>query len=452
MKRLAALVAFLLTINYLVAPQILNFSLDKLPQAMQVSAAMGAKIACSARFVTGLSPEQIRQDLNSYSPANDVLDIQYLDNRVTTDFLGIKQASATYRKGIGCSLDNPNSELDDVVIAENDNQSQAEWPLGGLSSEQSEELNQLLADIMQRDNDTGLDTRALVVIHNDKLIAESYQKGFDHNTPLLGWSMAKSITAIMQGRAEALGLLSNQDQSLFEQWQNDDRKTIKAADLLTMTSGLAFDESYTPGTDATEMLFNQPQASSVPLAQPLEAKVGERFYYSSGTTNLINLWLYQQLGQSTQAQYDFLYQALFNPMGIENAVFEADSSGVLVGSSYLYANARDWARFGYLLLNKGEINGQRLLTEQWVEQAITANLSNNDSRYGYQLWLNRGSQDDDLRWENLPADAYAMRGNRKQIVMVIPSSNAVIVRLGWTKGPYTLQKNFSTILAHLPKA
>lgn len=117
---------------------------------------------------------------------------------------------------------------------------------------------------------------------------------------------------------------------------------------------------------------------------------------------------------------------------------------MFVGSSYLYASARDWAKLGLLMLNEGKFNGEQLLPNDWVNKATSPNNSDNEKAYGFQFWLNNG--DEHLRWPSLPEDAYAMMGNRKQSVMVIPSENTVLVRLGWTKGDYPMEQNYRAIL------
>ena len=130
-----------------------------------------------------------------------------------------------------------------------------------------------------------------------------------------------------------------------------------------------------------------------------------------------------------------------------HSTLEPDPSGVFVASSYIYSSPRDWARLGQLMLNRGELNGHRLISAAWVARAVTPNVSANDPRYGYQFWLNGGG--DVLRWPGLPEDAYAMNGNRQQVVMVVPSANAVLVRLGWTAGGYPLEQNFAELLEQL---
>ena len=131
-----------------------------------------------------------------------------------------------------------------------------------------------------------------------------------------------------------------------------------------MSSGLDFDETYAPGSDATHMLFSAHSASDVAMTSALHKTPGSYFSYSSGTTNLLARWLYDQLGGTTQALVDFTYNELFAPLGMAHTVFEPDASGVFVGSSYIYASARDWARLGLLMKNGGEIQGQQAVWHQ----------------------------------------------------------------------------------------
>jgi CubicO group peptidase (beta-lactamase class C family) len=217
--------------------------------------------------------------------------------------------------------------------------------------------------------------------------------------------------------------------------------------LLQMSSGLDWDETYVPGSDSTRMLFQAHSAAAVAMASPLAHPPGSNFQYSSGTTNLLARYLHDRLG-GPQAQLDFLHRELLQPVGLGQTLLEMDPSGVLVGSSYIYASARDWARLGQLLLDQGRVDGEQLLPVDWVARATRPNPSDNDPRYGYQLWLNGGG--DRLRWPDLPADAYAMRGNRGQVVMIVPSLNAVLVRLGWTAGDYPVSARLGQLLAALP--
>ena len=248
--------------------------------------------------------------------------------------------------------------------------------------------------------------------------AEAYGQSMTSESRLLGWSMTKSLNAIMLGNLEKRGFLSLYEVPGFPQWSADSRSAITTIDLLTMTDGLDFSEDYNPGDDATAMLFTSASSSDYVLARPLAANPGARFNYSSGTANLLSRLYTDTLG-GPQAAYDDYRQQIFKPMGFQHAAFETDASGVFMGSSYFYASARDWARMGQLMLNGGVINGHRLVTEDWVARATSPNQSENDKAYGYQWWLNRGNES--LRFPGPPEDVYYANGNRQQLVMVFPS-------------------------------
>ncbi|WP_226668876.1 serine hydrolase domain-containing protein [Microbulbifer aggregans] len=430
----------------LLAPTLLGFSITKLGAAVEVATGMGAKLACSGRFVSGFSPEQNLEDLASYSPANQLLNLEYDESaqKVSASLLGLGHTSASYREDLGCTLDiGDTGPLDRITFTELA-PSDAPWPAGNGAPNTDPEWQQKLDALLAADNAAGFQTRALVLIQDGELVAESYAEGIGPHTPLLGWSMGKSLTAMMIGRLEQLDLVTGEPLPVFTQWKNDARAAITLDDLLHMSSGLAFDETYAPGSDATRMLFNTDSASGVALASPAEHAPGTHFSYSSGTTNLLARWIGKRLGESPQNSVDFFRNEILRPLGMRDTVFELDPSGVFVGSSYIYASARDWARLGQLMLNKGQWQNQQLLSEDWVTRAQAPNSSENEPGYGYQFWLN--SNGDELRFPELPAGAYFMLGNRKQVVMISPSTNTVAVRLGWSAGEYPTGANFAQLL------
>ena len=444
-KLLIGIVAFF-AIGYL----ILRFAFGITPPVpgtiFDVAGGMAAKLGCSARHITGLSPEQIKADLKSYSSAYGLVSIRYLDeeDRVEANLSPGSTHSATFRKGLGCTLDiGDTSALDQISL-----------PLqqGPDTAANSAQLDAVLRQQLADDNAAGLQTRALLVMHNGVIVGEANAAGFDRNTPHLGWSMGKSLIGVLFGRMEYEDRLNTSETKLFAEW-SDDRAEITLEDLLQMTSGLKFGELYFPGSDATRMLFNSYSAAEVAIDQPAVHTPATHWAYSSGTTNILSRVLFDKLGGSTEALYDYLYKTLLNPLGMHHTYVEPDPSGVFVGSSYVYASARDWGRLGNLLAADGQHNGQTLLSPDWLARATTPNSSTNEPRYGYQFWLNSAgsssSSQPELRWPDLPTDAFAMRGNRAQIVTVIPSRNAVFVRLGWTAGSYPSNKVFSSLLAKL---
>lgn len=417
----------------------------QIPSAIALATGLGAKLACSGHFLSGFDDTRIENDLASYSVLTRLLEINSSGPRVVTARMpGSSAAVARYRPGLGCALEYPGQTALDAVTASAAIIDAAKyWPAGSLATPADPRIATLLSRTLEEDNAEGLDTRALLVVQDGRILGEAYAPGIHKDTPLLGWSMGKSVTAILVGRLHARGLLATTEQNLFTAWAADTRAGISVENLLQMTSGLSFSEDYVPGSDSTRMLFESPSASDVALESPLVHAPGSFFAYSSGTTNLLARLVYERLGANVQSQVNFFAREISGPLALEATTLELDASGVVVGSSFVYASARDWARFGQLLLDGGQINGQRLLDADWVSRATRPNQSGNDPRYGYQLWLNGGGRE--LRWPTLPADAYAMQGNRSQVVMVLPSLHAIVVRLGWSATDYPVDARMSRI-------
>jgi CubicO group peptidase (beta-lactamase class C family) len=155
-----------------------------------------------------------------------------------------------------------------------------------------------------------------------------------------------------------------------------------------------------------------------------------------------------------EAYYRFPYEQLFYKIGMNNALLEPDGSGTFVGSSYGYASARDWARFGLLYLNDGVWNGERILPEGWVRYTSTPAPAALLQQYGAQWWLNAGEKGNpsNCHEPGLPNDAIIADGFERQFVVVIPSKKLVVVRLGIThNNNFSLARLVNTVIAGLPE-
>lgn len=409
----------------------------------------GAMVACSAKYVSGINAKQNLSDIGSYSPLLANLEVTYDDSarRVEAGFLGLKTTSAQYREGLGCALDiGDTTSLDRAKIPPMLAKSNALWPRGNTVHASGGVAQALLEEILAADNDAGLQTRALLVAKGGQLVAEVYAPGFDHTSKLLGWSMAKSFNALMVGNMEMRGLIDPAKKPVFAEWADDERAHISLDDMLHMASGLDLPEVYEPGEAVTEMLFTAHSGADIGLAAGVVADPGTHWGYSSGTSLLLSKLVYDRAGGTLDDTLADLSTHFIAPMGLTDFVLQTDPSGVFLGSSFMLASARDWARMGQVMLNGGTLNGHRIVTEDWVKRALTPNATTNKKAYGYQFWLNRG--DSTPRWPGLPADSYAALGSRDQQVMIIPSKDTVIVRLGWSPdGKYPISKNFTQILA-----
>ena len=425
-----------------------GFPPSYLMAAPGVATGIGSKLLCSARYVSGFSQQQSFDDLVQYSGILQELTVDYDDvqKTVTTSLFGLSEKTANYLPNIGCAIDYSGFNQRALLQTEQVFASAAAWPAGDTIGASDSDMEGMLERLLATDNEEGFNTRAFLIAHRGKVIAEAYGQGADADTPLLGWSMAKSLTAIMLANLEYRGTLDLDGAPEFELWQGDERSQIRISDMLTMTDGLAFSEEYNSGDDATAMLFTEASSSEFVLNKPALHAPGSRFNYSSGTANLLARIYFEKTG-GNQGNYDAYMESIHQSLAFQNVIFEIDASGVFMGSSYLYASARDWARIGQLMLNGGVINGQRIMSEDWVSRATSPNTSENQKAYGYQWWLNRGNTE--LRWTDIPIGAYSAQGNRQQYLMVIPSLDLVIVRLGWTAGGYPVNDRFSEIIENL---
>jgi CubicO group peptidase (beta-lactamase class C family) len=258
--------------------------------------------------------------------------------------------------------------------------------------------------------------------------------------------MTKTVTAAIVGTLVRDGRLALDQDGLFEGWNGDERGSITVADLMAMSSGLAFNEDYGDVTDVTRMLYLESDMAGFAADKPLAGRRGETFSYSSGTSVMLSrIWQDTFAGQEEALAWP--RAALFSPLGMTSAVLETDATGTFVGSSYLYATGRDWARFGELLRNDGVWNGEQVLPEgfvAWMREAAPAS----GGLYGRgQLWLS-GPGDDDSGF-GLPADTFWLRGHDGQTLTVIPSRRLVVVRLGLT--PSRLGYRPQTMVAALAR-
>ncbi len=429
-----------------------------------VMAGMAAKTMCSCVFVTGRDPQSVRDKELQVFPGLSSSTIQVNEDSTVTATVFWKTSKAIFRKGLGCTLLAQRSEEEvraqQIRVAETalTNQDSIAWPTGNAITDsiQLQVNNDLVrAAVDQAFNETDperpLNTHAVVVVFNNRIIGERYAEGFDKNSRLMGWSMTKSITNALVGILVQEGKLDIQQPAPVSEWKNDNRNKITLNHLLQASSGLAWSESYfSPTADFHQMFIKSDDKGGYALSKKLKHEPGAHFQYSSGTTNILSKIIRQTVGDS--AYYQFPYKKLFYKIGMNHAIIETDASGSFVASSYSFASARDWARFGLLFLHDGVWNGERILPEGWVKYSVTPAPGAETGQYGAQWWLNAGDRNNvQLRkFPDLPTDAYWADGFEEQTVMVIPSKQLVIVRLGVSHHGFDFSKLATGIIAALP--
>ena len=272
-------------------------------------------------------------------------------------------------------------------------------------------------------------TLAQLVIHKGEVVSEFYAPEVTTQTTLISWSMAKSITHALVGIAQMDGLLHVENNNLFPEWANDERRNITLQQLLEMRSGLSWLEDYvdSEASDVIDMLFGSGKDDNggYAIGQPLAAVPGAEWVYSSGTTNIVTRHLGNVLGDSDGSHANmehFMRTRLFDAI-LMQAEPKFDAAGTFVGSSYVYATARNFAKFGQLYLHNGMCDGKRILPEGWVDHARAQHVFDDETGLGYGA-----------HWWTLPGERNSLvaSGYEGQYIMVIPDRDLVVVRLGKT--------------------
>ena len=321
------------------------------------------------------------------------------------------------------------------------------WPVGeavvpvargsGIDTRKVEAVVGRLFDDRGRRNP--LRTRAVLVVQDGRIICERYAPGFGPDTRLLSWSMAKSVVSVLVGILAGQGKLRIDEPAPVPEWadERDPRHAITVSQLLRMCSGLAWTETYgeQPISDVNQMLFFEPDMARFAAGQP-PASTARHSLALLIRQHEHHLPAHARPVREREDYLAFPHRALFDRIGMRSAVWGTDASGTLVGSSYLYATARDFARFGMFCLADGVWQGKRILPEGWMTWATTPTPTDPSAEYGAGFWLNRDPVDATRTraYPKLPADFFYANGHQGQMIGVIPSRKLVVVRLGMTWG------------------
>lgn len=301
-------------------------------------------------------------------------------------------------------------------------------------------------------------TKAVLVVSLGRIVAERYADGITKDTRLQSWSMSKSFLHAALGLAIADGKLDPAAPAPVPEWHEaiDQRHAITLRQLAQMTDGLDFREQYDdPTSDAMQMLFGggRGDVGKAAARSRFAHAPGTVWSYSSGSANILARILRDKIG-AHEAYRSFLQTRLFAPLGIASAVAEFDASGTWIGSSYVHATARDFARLGLLYLRGGVWDGKQLVPRDWLEVGRNATLASK-GRYGALFWLNARDPDTGAPAfsADLPDDMFMARGFGGQLIAIIPSRDAIIVILNadYTNENKPVAALMADILKALPK-
>lgn len=409
---------------------------------------------CSGVFVAGRDADEfIAADTSvfaSYDASAMDIDIDRDKKTVRVGLLGVKDVSTSvYREGLGCATAFDGHTVDDLLRVNIPDRREAVQPKTGLWPDGEDVdlsvkppgldaagLERAIDFAFGPADDPGNDalTRAVVVVHKGRVIAERYAPGFGPHTLQYGASMSKSVTSALAGIRVRDGALSLHATSILPEWRraDDPRSKITLDHLLRMSSGLEYVDGYGWREDGSRLLFQNADMGGFAASKPLEFPIDTNYKYSDGTTNIISKVIRNSFQGDDPAYWSFPRERLFSKIGMNTAVIQTDASGTFVGSSYVWASPRDFARLGLLYLQDGVWNGERLWDEGWVAYSTTPTptlLNGNPSGRGYgaQIWLYPPFERD------VPAETYAFRGWGGQFVGIAPAQELVVVRMGLTR-------------------
>ena len=395
---------------------------------LNILAGYSAKNTASSVFLGGRTLAFTNATDNNFSPVDFATDTVDFGNKVaSSSVFGLLSRKAIYREGVGAVLTlNSSDENSNYLVPKRTKADNiTPFPFGNAPQKDTVFNNIDYVNLRKTVNSIFGEnkSRAVLVLYKDQLIAEKYADGFDKDARILGWSMTKSLMSTVFGVLQYQNKINIADRAPIDSWQKDARKNITIHNLLQMNSGLEWDENYNEISDATKMLFLERDMTKMQEEKPLTGITNASWNYSSGTSNLLSKILRKQF-LSHQAYLDFWYADFIDKIGMNSMVVETDLSGNYVASSYAWATARDWAKFGLLYLHNGRWNGEQLFTKDWVSYATTPTPTSNGT-YGAQFWLNAGKP-----FKDVPKSMYFADGYQGQRVYVLPDQDLVVVRFG----------------------
>jgi CubicO group peptidase (beta-lactamase class C family) len=423
------------------------------PQREMIRRGQQAIFMCNGLFTSNRSLEQIFEHELAFFP-EPIGTPAGGDYRINDDLRAVEVGAAgavptmraVFREGIGCIILPPDQTLADAdrlpeltLPYPPGNPAKMPWPDGDLI-EDKPLPREIDADALQAASDWAFnrptpeqDTLSLLIVHKGDLIHERYADGVDMHTRTRTWSTAKSIASTLIGMLVDEGRMQL-DAPLGVEWlpetrspETDPRHAITLRHVLNMSSGLqSIDNNRLEYATGSGMSY-WAGASSVngALSRALIREPGTRWDYENYDTLLAVLAMKQALG-GEKAYAEFPRRALLDRIGMRNTLVSTDRFGDFVLSSQVYTNARDLARFGLLYANGGVWNGERLISQDWIEFVTTPAPATAEigKMYGGQFWLVPEDRTD------VPKNAYSTAGNRGQFVIVVPDRDLVIVRRG----------------------
>lgn len=424
----------------------LALSVARARDVPEVATGFVANVICSETFVSGLDPKRNLAETTDAMPGagpitwamDTKVDRQRKD--VTVTLFGFGRSHAVYREGVGCTLEHGEALADGRLSPLKPQAALLPEIAGpGLVAPQSPQLAAALDRAFAEPAEAPFrHTRAVVVMKDDRIVAERYADGIGTDTPLLGFSATKSVISALIGILVREGRLTRDQPVPIAAWQNPDdpRHAITVDELLRHTAGLALGSSLqaSPASvlePVNRMKFMESDMAAFAERAPLESAPGRVWNYHDGNYLILSHLIRNAAGGRAADVMRFAREELFGPLGMRNVVMQFDAAGTPEGSGAMMASARDWARFGQLYLDDGVAGGKRILPEGWVRYSASP-TPHAWVGIGAGFWTNLGdSFGAHYRVEHgWPRDAFFAKGTIGQYVIIVPSQRLVIVRLG----------------------
>ncbi|MFL6650533.1 MAG: serine hydrolase domain-containing protein, partial [Sulfurifustaceae bacterium] len=407
-----------------------------------------SRVLCTETFVSQLDPdrvfaERVKPNLGSAAWLADYK-VDKAKRTVIASLAGGFAAQSIYRDEMGCLLvrgDAPTESTDPRDVSPAVDPLLAPIAGAGIVECKDPAICAALDRIFQEPPKPAQRfTRAVVVVHDGRIIAERYAPGVGIDTPLLSFSVAKSVMNALVGILVRQGRLAVDQPAPLPAWRDpaDPRHAITIEHLLRQTSGLALTQTNSGFDPATRMSYIEPDPAAFAQSAALEAKPGTRWAYTDGNYVLLSRIVRDAVGGHARDVIRFAQRELFQPLGMRNVTIEFDATGTPIGSASMLASARDWARFGLLYLNDGVVGAKRILPAGWVRYSTSPTL---DTGYGAGFFLNvvngnvPGWGATPWGMTALPRDTFFARGYMQQSIVIVPSERLVVARFSASYDP-----------------
>ena len=414
-------------------------------KAFRVVTGLISHTLCSETFVAGLDPDQTyRETFQGWPVIRRLLPaVRYEVDRgrheVRATLAGAFASRAAYRDGLGCVQVPAGEPAPGGAMATGATSSAAIADAPEIAPPQVVEpadprlraaLDRIFAEPAGGPQRA---TKAVVIYHDGRIVAERYAPGYGIDTPLYAYSVTKSVINALIGILVRQGRLSPGAPAPVPAWRDpaDPRHAITVEQLLRMTSGLDLDEINNGFDPTSRMLYLQSDMAGFAESAKLIAPPGSRWSYSSPSTLILSRIIRDAAGGKPEDVLRFAHRELFDPLGMRNVTLEFDAAGTPVGSTHMFATARDWTRFGALYLNDGVVGGRRILPEGWVRFSASP-TAGADLGYGAGFFTNQGDSEFAKRRVRggMPAGSFIASGMLGQRIVIAPAERLVVVRFG----------------------